>query len=202
MQHSPSGSRRGGGGDTVQVEPSSAPYAEAITIAKSLRLAGPREGIPGEEREAVPDLATEAVIDAPDTATAAVTVTAADVQIDGLFFSGKAALETDSFPAVNLQARGAEVIDNVMVDHVPGVRASPARTNSSRQQLRPGPLAGAIPRRDRRLSSGRRGRAREPLRRERRADRVRRRLRQVEHHDRGEHRARRARADWRWTSPA
>ena len=110
-------------GDTVQVEPSAAPYAEAITISKAdLRLAGPREGVPGTRREHVPDLATEAVIDAPDTATAAITVTAAGVKIDGLFFSGKAALDGDSFPAVSLLAGAGEVLDNVIVDHVPGVR--------------------------------------------------------------------------------
>ncbi len=109
-------------GDTVRVEPSAVPYAEAVTIAKPLRLAGPQEGVPGAERDPVPDLSREAVIDAPDTAAAAVTVTTMDVQIDGLFFSGKAALDTDSFPGVSLLAAGGEVVNNVIVDHVPGVR--------------------------------------------------------------------------------
>lgn len=115
-----------GNGDTVQVEPSSTPYAEAVTIAKPLRLAGPREGIPGAARDPVPDLSKEAVIDAPDDAAAAVTVTTMDVQIDGLFFSGKAALDTDSFPGVSLLGADGEVVNNVMVDHVPGVRVTGA----------------------------------------------------------------------------
>jgi hypothetical protein len=110
-------------GDTIAVDTASQPYAETIEIATpEIKLVGPQQGIAGADRPALPDLAREAVIDAPDDAPAAISVSAAGVRVEGFFFAGKAAVAGDSFAGVDLSGPGGEVRDNVMVDHVPGVR--------------------------------------------------------------------------------
>ena len=111
-----------GTGDTVRVGPSAAPYAEAVRIAtRDLRLVGPQENVPGEQRGPVPDLEREAIVDAPFASFAAITVAATGVRVDGLWFAGSGATQEEGFAAVEFTAERGELRNNVVVDHSPGV---------------------------------------------------------------------------------
>lgn len=109
--------------DTVRVLPSSGRYIEAVRISvDDLKLVGPREGVDGELRGGVPDLTTEAVVDAPGDAPAAITVDATGVRIDGLYFAGSATAPEDGFAAVEFTTSRGEARNNVIADYAPGLR--------------------------------------------------------------------------------
>ncbi len=112
-----------GRADTVRVFPSSSPYAEAVVISvDDLKLVGPQENVAGETRGGAGDLSTEAVVDAPDDARAAITVDATGVRIDGLHFAGGTGGAEDVFAAVEFTTSRGEVRNSVIVDHAPGLR--------------------------------------------------------------------------------
>ena len=114
-----------GSGDTVRVAPSASPYAEAVRIdVKDLRLVGPQEGIAGELRGGPADLSGEAVVDAPDDAAAAIAVAASGVRVEGLYFAGSVTAAEDAFAAVEFTSDRGDARNNVMVDHMPGVRVA------------------------------------------------------------------------------
>ena len=116
--------------DTVSVATSAGPYVEWIVIDKAgLRLVGPGEGVAGEARGPVGDLAGEAVIEPGAGAPAAVTVTAPGVRIDGLFFRAGLVTPDAAVPgidAVGIDVAGSEseIHNNVMHDLGPGLRVT------------------------------------------------------------------------------
>jgi nitrous oxidase accessory protein NosD len=112
-------------GDTVAVETSATAYVEEVTVGKAgLELLGPQDGVPAYERPRAPTFDAEAMLKAPPSADAAVTVAAPGVVVSGFTFRGTHTASRPSTPVIDVRARDAGVFDNLIRDNGAGIRIS------------------------------------------------------------------------------